>query len=34
MGYKFFKQKKQVVTSAKNEFDFHLDFTVRLVSEP
>lgn len=33
MGYKFFKQKKQVATSTKNEFDFHLDFTVKLVPE-
>lgn len=34
MGYKSFKQKKQVATSAKDEFDFHQDFTVRLVPEP
>lgn len=34
MGYKSFRQKKQVATSAKNEFDFQLDFTVRLVPEP
>ena len=34
MGYKFFKQKRQVATSAKNEFDFHLDFIACVAAGP